>query len=158
MKSPCLRAAAAIGSFILLCLCITVVDELVDPNSLSSFQILEFADANNATKFLINETEHSYEEDFPEDDPIIQLHGDDTVQSVQSVVEKRESRIMADLEKLKRLKRKGLSSDRFVEVDNSEQKQENEEVIEENEHEPELVQDDDFVSNEWKPEWSVFTS
>jgi hypothetical protein len=160
MKIPLLRAAAATGAFILLCVCITVVDELLEPISLSNAQMLGIADANNGTNFPINSSAPSYEdeEDFQEDVPIIPLHGDDTIQSVQSVVEKRESRVMADLVKLRRVKRRGKSPDRFVEVDNNEQKQEDEEVIDANEHEPELVQDDDFVSNTWKPEWSLLTS
>lgn len=160
MKIPLLRAAAATGSFILLCVCVTVVDEVLEPYWLSNTPILEIAETNNATQFLINASEPVYEdeEDFQEDDPIIELHGDDQVESVQSVVEKRESRVMADLVKLRRLQRRGKSPDRFVEFDNTDQKQEDEEVIDANEHEPELVQDDDFVSNTWKPEWSVFTS
>jgi hypothetical protein len=160
MNIPFLRAVAATGSFILLCVCVTVVDVRVKPSTLSNSPMVEITDANNATNFLMNASEPLYEdeEDLQEDAPIIPLHGDDTIQSVQSVVEKQESRVLADLVKLRSVKRRGKSPDRFVEVDNSEQKQDNNEIVNANEHEPELVQDDDFVSNTWKPEWSVFTS
>ena len=106
----------------------------------------------------MNSTEPSHANSVDQTEQSAVRHDDDRLKSVNGIIEASEARTNSDMLILRSKEVSGPSMDRFVETDNQEQVEYDNAVIANNERETEITQDDSFVSNFWKPEWSLIFS
>ena len=156
MKRPTARAAAAVLSFVLLSLSIIIFDRPSKSFSISHF--LEASEVLEAPEddYSMNSTEPSHANSVDQTEQSAVRHDDDRLKSVNGIIEASEARTNSDMLILRSKEVSGPSMDRFVETDNQEQVEYDNAVIANNERE--ITQDDSFVSNFWKPEWSLIFS
>jgi hypothetical protein len=146
MKKPGARAVTAVSCLILLSTCIAIFDQSFESS------ILLDGDDQNVT---LDRIDSDNEPDLHAKD-----HNDDILRSVYRIIEKRESQVSEDTHTLEMKEENGPSMDQFVHVDDAVREQEkyDSETIDANEREPEMVHDDSFVPNFWRPEWSSLFS
>lgn len=144
MKKPTGRAITALCCIVLLLVCIASLNQSSESSILQD---------NGINKFQIDDTNSADDQDIHSS-----IHNDDTLRAFEKIVQVQEARIYDDMQTLEMKEENGPSMDRYVQLDNREQENRDNETIQANEQEPEMKQDDSFVSNIWKPEWSTIFS